>query len=81
MDVLIQDAQETPLRAQQEAKREEAFRRELFEEKARRFVKLWDELVDKFSKNESDVKLAQKASKAFHDLERSEGWAGNEGKR
>jgi hypothetical protein len=43
--------------------------------KARRFVELWKKLSDDLNDRKTfNVKLAKQVSKAFHDLEKSEGW-------
>src|SRR5260370_21493765 len=43
--------------------------------KADKFVQVWEVLIREYSmRGAFNVKLAQKASKAFRDLEGSEGW-------
>jgi hypothetical protein len=43
--------------------------------KANRFVELWCALVNEYnSKRVFNIKLAAEVSKAFHDVENSEGW-------
>lgn len=66
---------------QPEAQRQAAARREAdqkrseFYAKAQRFVTLWKKLAaDMGDRNTFNVKLAKQVSKAFHDMEKSEGW-------
>ncbi len=57
------------------AAREEALARLLFTEKANRFVELWGDFVHRLNDKQTvDAKLAKKLSKAFHELESSDGW-------
>jgi hypothetical protein len=58
-----------------EAARQEAIARAQFMAKANRFVNLWGDFVQRLNEKQTfDAKLAKKISKAFHDLERSDGW-------
>ncbi len=66
---------------QPEARRQAAARRQTEEKlrefyaKAQRFVSLWKKLTQDMSReNTFNVKLAKQVSKAFHDLEQSDGW-------
>lgn len=55
-------------RAEQEAQLE-------FREKANKFVALWEDFVAHLNDKQTfDAKLAVKLSKAFHELEVSDGW-------
>ena len=46
-----------------------------FYAKAQRFVTLWQKFAaDLNNQRTFDAKLAKQVSKAFHDLEKSEGW-------
>jgi hypothetical protein len=63
--------------SQQEAsqRREAEYQNRLFYGKAKHFVDLWTKLTRQMNQNNTfDVKLAQKVSAAFHDLEKSNGW-------
>ena len=56
-------------------KKAEAFARQQFLERANKFVALWTEFAHKANdKQIFDVKLAKQLTKAFHDLEKSDGW-------
>jgi hypothetical protein len=58
-----------------EAKRELAYEQSQFYSKANRFVELWTKFAAQLNGQQTfDAKLAKKLSKAFHDLEKSEGW-------
>jgi hypothetical protein len=66
---------------QPEPERQAAERRETdekfreFYSKAQHFVTLWKELTVAMNDQKTfNVKLAKQVSKAFHDLEKSEGW-------
>jgi hypothetical protein len=66
---------------QPEARRQAAARRQTEEKlrefyaKAQRFVSLWKKLTEGMSDEKTfNVKLAREVSKAFHDLEKSDGW-------
>ena len=57
------------------AARQEQFARLQFMAKANHFVELWGHLVSRLNDEQTfDEKLAKKVSKAFHDLEKSDGW-------
>jgi hypothetical protein len=57
------------------AAREENLARLLFWQKANHFVALWTDFAARLNGQQTfDAKLAKKLSKAFHDLEESEGW-------
>ena len=57
------------------AKAEEEARVREFYEKARRFVVLWQTFAATLSDQKTfDAKLAKRVSKAFHDMEKSDGW-------
>ena len=63
-----QTRQAADLRAQEFARRE-------FWNKAQKFVNLWGDFATRLNQEQIfDAKLAKKVSKAFHDLENSEGW-------
>ena len=56
-------------------KRVEELERKQFRDKAARFVMLWDDFVTRINEKQTfDVKLAKQLSKAFHELEKSDGW-------
>jgi hypothetical protein len=56
-------------------KAEEEARVREFYEKARRFVVLWQTFAATLSDQKTfDAKLAKQVSKAFHDMEKSDGW-------
>ncbi len=66
---------------QPEARQQAAARRQTEEKlrefyaKAQRFVSLWKKLTDSMNDEKTfNVKLARDVSKAFHDLEKSDGW-------
>jgi hypothetical protein len=66
---------------QPEGDRQAAARREAdaksheFYSKVQRFVSLWKELSEDMNGRKTfNVKLAKQVSKAFHDLEKSDGW-------
>lgn len=57
------------------AKRELAYEQREFYSKATQFVELWKKFAEQLNGQQTfDAKLAKKLSKAFHDLEKSEGW-------
>jgi len=57
------------------AARQEQIARLQFMAKANHFVKLWGDFVYRLNDKQTfDVKLAKKISKAFHELEMSNGW-------
>lgn len=57
------------------AARQEQFARQQFMVKANHFVELWGHLVSRLNDQQTfDEKLTRKVSKAFHDLEKSDGW-------
>jgi hypothetical protein len=57
------------------AARQEQVARLQFMAKANRFVKLWGDFVNRLNDKQTfDAKLAKKVSKAFHELEKSDGW-------
>jgi hypothetical protein len=68
------------VRRAQESERRTARDRELrFINKANNFVSLWESFVHEYNRQGAfNVKAAKAASKAFHELERSEGWIGPE---
>jgi hypothetical protein len=63
------------------AKRDEEIARAQFWQKANRFVSLWAAFANRLNDKQTfDVKMARKLSKAFHELETSQGWpAGTSG--
>lgn len=70
------------LEAKQIAARQRAedLQREFYS-KANRFVDLWSHFSKELNEHQTiNIKLAKKLSKAFHDLERSEGWPAVDGK-
>ncbi len=57
------------------AARQEQIARLQFMAKANHFVKLWGDFVCRLNDKQTfDAKLAKKISKAFHELEMSDGW-------
>jgi hypothetical protein len=57
------------------ATRSEEFARTQFLAKANNFVALWTDFASRLNEKQTfDVKLAKKLSKAFHELETSDGW-------
>jgi len=70
----LRDAKEDKARRQTVA-REEEISRFQFTPKANRFVELWGDFVYRLNAQQTvDAKLAKKLSKAFHELEASDGW-------
>jgi len=56
-------------------RRASQWKEQQFRVKAREFVEAWTEMANEFNnKGAFNVKKARKASKAFHELERTEGW-------
>ena len=56
-------------------KQAEAYERLVFWQKANKFVALWEDFAARVNDHQTvDAKLAKKLSKAFHDLETSDGW-------
>ena len=54
------------------------FRERQFVERANRFAKLWAQFALEYNQRKAiDIKRARAVSKAFHDLERGEGWPRN----
>jgi hypothetical protein len=57
------------------ARREAQLKLREFFAKADRFVSLWKKLSQDMNDHQTfNVKLAKEVSKAFHDMEKSEGW-------
>jgi hypothetical protein len=57
------------------AARAEKFARLQFLQKANKFVVLWGDFAGRLNDTQTfDAKLAKKLSKAFHELETSDGW-------
>jgi hypothetical protein len=51
------------------------FRERQFVERANRFAKLWTQFALEYNQRKAiDIKTARAVSKAFHELERGEGW-------
>jgi hypothetical protein len=62
------------------AARQEQIARLQFMAKANHFVALWGDLVQRLNDRQAfDAKLAKKVSKAFRELEKSDGWPLREG--
>jgi hypothetical protein len=56
-------------------KRAEQYARLQFWQKANKFVALWEDFAARINENQTvDAKLAKRLSKAFHELESSDGW-------
>ena len=63
-------------------RREAQYRERQFLERTNKFVKLWEHFVREYNDNGVfNIKVAREISKAFHDLENSEGWPKLENKR
>jgi len=57
------------------AARDELIARKQFWDKANQFVTIWEDFASRLNDKQTfDVKLAKKLSKAFHELEKSDGW-------
>jgi hypothetical protein len=57
------------------ARREAEYEQHIFFSKAQRFVALWHSLTEEMNERKTfNVKLARQVSKAFHDLEKTDGW-------
>jgi hypothetical protein len=70
----VRDANEERTRRTAE-KQAEAYERLVFWQKANKFVTLWEDFAARVNEHQTvDAKLAKKLSKAFHDLETSDGW-------
>ncbi len=70
----IRDGNENAVRQAANERAEEVARRQ-FWEKANRFVALWGDFAAHLNEKQAfDAKLARKLSKAFHELETSDGW-------
>ncbi len=70
----VQQANEEKARHTAEKQAEQSARLQ-FQEKAKKFVALWGDLVSRLNEKQTfDAKLAKKVSRAFHELESSEGW-------
>jgi hypothetical protein len=70
----VQDHNDVTLR-QAAAARQEEIARFQFMTKANHFVKLWGDFMHRLNEQQTfDTKLAKKMSKAFHELETSDGW-------
>jgi len=60
---------------QAQAKKEAEAREQEFYEKAQRFVTLWAKFAKDLNEQKTfNAKLAKEISKAFHDMEKSDGW-------
>ena len=70
----VQEARADAARHTTERRAEQLARAE-FWAKANKFVSLWTDFASRLNDNQTvDVKLARKLSKAFHELETSNGW-------
>jgi hypothetical protein len=70
----VEDHDDETLRRAANARQEEIARVQ-FMAKANNFVRLWGDFVHRLNDQQTfDAKLAKKISKAFHELETSEGW-------
>jgi hypothetical protein len=68
-------ATEPAVARQAAARREAEAKLREFYAKAQRFVALWKKFTDGMNDQKTfNVKLAKEVSKAFHDLEKSDGW-------
>jgi len=57
------------------ARREADYQQRVFYTKAKKFVDLWRHFTMEMNDRQTfNVKLAKEVSKAFHDLEKSDGW-------
>jgi len=73
-EMLEMQLEKAQYEARKEKKRQEEYKKELFREKTDKFVELWDKLARKINSGEVDAKLMKEVSKAFHDIEKSDGW-------
>jgi hypothetical protein len=76
-EFILRQLTDQPTRAETEAakRREAEYRENQFIEKTSAFVQLWSQFATEYNeKGAFNLKLAQEISKAFHELERSEGW-------
>ncbi len=70
----VQEARADAVRHTTERRAEQLARAE-FWAKANRFISLWTDFASRLNENQTvDVKLARRLSKAFHELETSNGW-------
>ena len=73
-NLTVQGARADAARHTTERRAEQLARAE-FWAKANKFVSLWTDFASRLNDNQTvDVKLARKLSKAFHELETSNGW-------
>jgi hypothetical protein len=76
-EFILRQLTDQPTRAETEAakRREAEYRENQFIQKTSAFVQLWSQFATEYNeKGAFNLKLAQEISKAFHELERSEGW-------
>jgi hypothetical protein len=76
-DFLMQELEVGNTEAQYAAaeRRDASFRERLFMEKVRHFVAKWEQFANEYNhKGAFNIKSARDISKAFHELERTEGW-------
>ena len=70
----VREGREDQARHAAATRAQEVARRE-FQEKADKFVALWGDFATRLNQQQVfDAKLAKKLSKAFHELEKSDGW-------
>ena len=74
LDRAVRDANEEQTKRTAE-RQAEAYARLVFSQRANKFIALWEDFAARVNEHQTvDVKLAKKLSKAFHDLETSDGW-------
>jgi len=72
-DLLLTQSQQGP--SENEQRQRARLLESQFLEKVKRFAEAWNGFVNEYkNKRAFDVKKAKDVSKAFHDLEKSEGW-------
>ncbi len=77
MEIFLRSAQGGDAAAQrkQAEKRAAELARTEFLDKANHFVELWSDFATLLNEKQTfDAKLAKKVSKAFHELEKTDGW-------
>jgi hypothetical protein len=80
-EAIREQLESAPRQNEPEERRRARILESQFLEKAKRFADAWDRLVKDYnSKRAFDIKKAKEVSKAFRELEKSQGWVSMEPK-
>ena len=74
-ELILQQVESQRAQMEMAERRQAQYLERQFIEKAKRFVELWEDLAKGYNEKRAfDIKKAKQLSKAFHELEESEGW-------